>query len=113
MNDGVSSDKPSTERSWATEFTSWFRALGVVEELRSIDYPMNRVLGDVAGTTVGLAGLYGLAHLAPNGCAYTPFRSTGSSCVMASESPLLFLLSIGGMGLAVSALLFVFFRDDP
>tara|TARA_R110002020_G_scaffold162064_1_gene347512 strand:+ start:148 stop:504 length:357 start_codon:yes stop_codon:yes gene_type:complete len=113
MNDGAIIDNRLNERSWVAELKSWLEALGIGEELRSIDYPMSRILADVSGTMVGLAGVYGLAHVFQHGCVYTPFRSSGSSCVTASENPILFLSSIGAMGIAVGALLFVFFRDEP
>ncbi|MCE7027554.1 hypothetical protein [Jiella avicenniae] len=113
MKDGATFGEPSLERSRAAKGKSWFQALGIVEELRSIDYPIPRIFVDVSGTTLGLVGLYGLVHVARNGCVDVAFRASGSSCMTASENPFLYLLAICGMGVAMGALLFVFFRADP
>lgn len=106
-------DKAHRGRSRTAQLRTWIAALGVVEELRSLDYPLTRILIDVPATALGLASLYGLADVVQNGAAYTPLRSGGPGHVTAGESLLLYLLSIGGMGMAVATWLFVFFQDEP
>ena len=113
MDDVAVVAEPAGERPCAAQSKSWIEALGIIEEIRSIYYPLTRILVDVPATVLGLASLYGLADVLQNGHAYTPFRSGGPGPVTASEDLFLYLLSIAAMSLSVAASLFVFFRDEP
>ncbi|MBO0904021.1 hypothetical protein [Jiella sonneratiae] len=67
---------------------------------------------NVTATTLGLVSIYGLADAIQHGNVYTFLKGDGGSRVAIGEEPVLFLVSVVGMGMSVAVALVLFFRDD-